>query len=406
MSEKDTDLIYAQPESGDNLELEQDEKEKKSRTISKKISGSDLPRKSLEESISVIRPIHEIYAGSAASIDEIASAIGLGGKSNKTKYLIWSAQAYEIIIKDGEKFRLTETGRKIISPTDPEEKKEAILKAVTIPTILSKFYSDYDGKPVPDDVYFNNILETRFNIPRNRTQEAKNIILSNAEFANILMTHSNGRKTIRLEGINKKPYEPDDNKEVAVEELAYEPDSTRSNNSTNPVSLEGDNICFYITPIGDEGAVERKHSDMFLKHLVEPVFRSIGVEVVRADQISKSGLISQQIFEYIISSRFCVADLSFGNPNAFYELGVRHMTKLPTIQIIRKGDKIPFDVAQGRTIVIDVTDIYNVIDKIESAKKELLEHIRYYNESEQSRSEDNPISIYLPGLQVKLPKIT
>ena len=31
--------------------------------------------------------------------------------------------------------------------------------------------------------------------------------------------------------------------------------------------------------------------------------------------------------------------------NAFYELGVRHVCQLPTIQLIQKGDKIPFDVA-------------------------------------------------------------
>ncbi|AUV01380.1 hypothetical protein C2U51_10350 [Enterobacteriaceae bacterium ENNIH1] len=164
--------------------------------------------------------------------------------------------------------------------------------------------------------------------------------------------------------------------------------------------------CFYITPIGEELSAERKHADMLLKHLIEPAFSTFGIQVVRADKIGRSGLISQQIFEHIISSKFCVADLSFGNPNAFYELGVRHMTKLPTIQIIRKGDKIPFDVAQGRTIVIDVSDIYTLIDRMESAKNELIDHIKnYLNPTDNNRGEDNPISIYLPGLQVKLPNI-
>lgn len=52
--------------------------------------------------------------------------------------------------------------------------------------------------------------------------------------------------------------------------------------------------------------------------------------MVRADKIGRAGLISQRIFEHIVSAQYCVADLPFGNPNAFYELGVRHMTKLPT----------------------------------------------------------------------------
>src|SRR6266513_4776654 len=103
-----------------------------------------------------------------------------------------------------------------------------------------------------------------------------------------------------------------------------------------------DKVCFYITPIGDDGSDSRKHADMMLKHLIEPVFSSLGFRVVRADKIERSGLITQQIFEHLGRSRISVADLSFNNPNAFYELGIRHMTRQPTIQIIRKGDRIPF----------------------------------------------------------------
>lgn len=144
---------------------------------------------------------------------------------------------------------------------------------------------------------------------------------------------------------------------------------------------------------------------MLMRHLVEPAFEEFKIRVVRADRIEKSGLISQQIFEHIVSAKFCVADLSFGNPNAFYELGVRHMTKLPTIQIIRKGDKIPFDVSQGRTITVDLSDIYTIMDRIESARKELVEHIKgYLNPTEKGRADDNPVSIYLPGLQVRIPR--
>ena len=81
------------------------------------------------------------------------------------------------------------------------------------------------------------------------------------------------------------------------------------------------------------------------------------------------------------------------------------MTMLPTIQIIRKGDKIPFDVSQGRTITVDLSDIYTIMDRIESARKELIEHIRnYLDPSEKTRNDDNPVSVYLPGLQVRIPK--
>ena len=98
-----------------------------------------------------------------------------------------------------------------------------------------------------------------------------------------------------------------------------------------------------------------------------------------------------------------MADLSFNNPNAFYELGVRHMCKLPTVQIIRKGDRIPFDVSQGRTVKIDMADVYSVIESVESAKKELKQHLKHAISAEY-KGEDNPVNTYLPGAKVTLPK--
>jgi hypothetical protein len=72
-----------------------------------------------------------------------------------------------------------------------------------------------------------------------------------------------------------------------------------------------------------------------------------------------------------------------------------------TIQIIRKGDKIPFDVSHGRTIVIDTSDVYTLIDRINSAKYELTEYARSISGNLTSEvSDDNPIKVYLPGIKI------
>ena len=140
-------------------------------------------------------------------------------------------------------------------------------------------------------------------------------------------------------------------------------------------------------------------------HSLKPVCDDLGLNVVRADTIDKAGLITRQILEHIAKAAYCIADLSFNNPNVFYELGVRHVCQLPTVQVIRKGDKIPFDVSQGRTIIIDTTDIYTIMDRFESARKELLEHLRKQTKNiKNDIADDNPIKIYLPDLKVSLPK--
>lgn len=144
---------------------------------------------------------------------------------------------------------------------------------------------------------------------------------------------------------------------------------------------------------------------MLFNHLIQPVCDELGLIVVRADKIDKSGLITHQILEHIAKSAYCITDLSFSNPNVFYELGVRHVCQLPTVQIIRKGDKIPFDVSQGRTITIDTSDIYTIMDRFESARKELKQRIeKIKNNIKNDIADDNPIKVYLPDLKVTLPR--
>ncbi|MGJ4729095.1 hypothetical protein [Luteimonas sp. SDU101] len=364
----------------------------------KQVSAADLPKKPIEECINVARPIHEMYAGQPATWDELATAAGLGARSNNTKYAIWSAQAYDLLIKSGDKYSLSETARKILAPNYPEERTEGIVKAITVPTVFSKFYSEYNGKLLPQDDFLLNILENRYDVPRERAEEAKDVILANARFAGIMSEHGDGKRLIRLDSAPKSSAN-------ALLSPSADPmigEVENSQDISTGKALGSANVCFYITPIGDDGSEVRKHADLLLKHLIEPAFSEFEVKVIRADKIEKSGLITQQIFEHLAFSKYCVADLSFGNPNAFYELGIRHMTKLPTIQIIRRGDKIPFDVSQGRTISIDMSDIYTIIEKVESARRELVEHIRSYSGGDKGRSDDNPVAIYMPNLNVRL----
>jgi len=45
-----------------------------------------------------------------------------------------------------------------------------------------------------------------------------------------------------------------------------------------------------------------------------------------------------------------IADMSFQNANAFYEMGIRHMKRKPIIHMFLDGDDIPFDVKPYRAI--------------------------------------------------------
>ena len=363
-----------------------------------KISTESLPRRTLEQAVQIAIVLHHnTYAGKSATWDDIANHLKIGPKSPNTKYLIWAAEAYGLVTRAANDLTLTETGRKIVAPTYEREDVEARVKALLTPALLSKFYADYNGHPIPADEHFPNVLESKYNVPRDRVQEAIKLILDNARYAGILVeSDSGGRSLINLSSagvdlfVKTVPAEG----EAAVTEVT----------EVAKERPDWSGICFFITPIGDDGTDVRKHADMMLKHLIEPVAKEFDLQVIRADKIERSGLITQQIFEHIVRSRLCIADLSFSNPNAFYELAVRHMTKRAAIQVIRKGDRIPFDVSQGRTIIVDTSDVYTIMDRFESARRELKEHVRHAIATQADKpSEDNPVDVYLPGIKVSIP---
>jgi hypothetical protein len=125
--------------------------------------------------------------------------------------------------------------------------------------------------------------------------------------------------------------------------------------------------CFVIAPIGDEDSEFRAHSDSVLKHIVEPVAEKCGFSrPSRADQIGRPGQISNQIIDHLVNDDLVIADLSFHNPNVFYELAIRHALRKPIVQIIRKGDRIPFDVSPIRTIefVLDLDGVSRCKDEL------------------------------------------
>lgn len=156
---------------------------------SPQLSGNALPRRSLEDCLIVVHKLRDIYAGKSATLDELSSAIGMARTNNNFKYIIWSAAAYGLVNVENENpktYSLSETGRKIVAETYPGESREAKTKAVLTPTILSQFFTDYNGSPLPSEEHFANVLENRYHVPRERTAEAINLIVQNGMFSGIL----------------------------------------------------------------------------------------------------------------------------------------------------------------------------------------------------------------------------
>lgn len=159
-----------------------------------------------------------------------------------------------------------------------------------------------------------------------------------------------------------------------------------SNKSQSPSSKKE---CFVIAPIGSAGSEVRKKSDQVFKHIIQKTLEPLQYKAVRADHIAEPGMITSQIIQRINDAPLVIADLSGHNPNVFYELAVRHAANKPVIQLITKGEQIPFDVSGSRTIYYDMNDL----DTVDAAKDELAKEILAI-ESKQV-TVDNPINMAL-----------
>lgn len=126
--------------------------------------------------------------------------------------------------------------------------------------------------------------------------------------------------------------------------------------------------CFVIAPIGEEKSETRKRSDQVLRHIISPAAEKCGYDTVRADEIDRPGIITSQVIQRVVDDDLVVADLTDSNPNVFYELAIRHALGKPLVQIIKKGENIPFDVAGTRTISVDHKDL----DNAEAAKEDIV----------------------------------
>ena len=120
--------------------------------------------------------------------------------------------------------------------------------------------------------------------------------------------------------------------------------------------------CFVIMAIGDQVTDARTVTSSELKDKYDDLIKEAIVkarprlDVARADEISLPGTITTDIITRIMHSDYVVADVTYPNPNVFYELGLRHACRTRTVIIKdRQGPRVPFDIAHLRYIEYENT---------------------------------------------------
>lgn len=138
------------------------------------------------------------------------------------------------------------------------------------------------------------------------------------------------------------------------------------------------NTCFVIMPIGTQTIGNITLSEEQLREKYDYIIKNAilkadpTLEVIRADEELNPCSISNDIFIKLMHSKYVIADITYPNPNVFYELGIRHAIKPGTILIREKVDfSIPFDISHLRHI--EYSQAPSGMDKLASDLKKRFE---------------------------------
>jgi len=122
--------------------------------------------------------------------------------------------------------------------------------------------------------------------------------------------------------------------------------------------------CFVVMGFGkktDFATGRTLDLDKSYRLLIKPVVEEKGITCVRADEIRHSGMIDVPMYRELLSADIVVADLSTANPNAFYELGVRHALRpFTTVVIAENKLTYPFDL--NHVAITSYTHLGEAID--------------------------------------------
>jgi len=359
------------------------------------------PLTSFEDAFVLAEQIQKFAAGEKVRRLTLLKEMDKSPTSSSVQGLITNSGKYGITIGSysAEHLELTQDGKVASNPSSTEKSRfQAKFKlAIEHVAPFKSLYEEYKGKKIPSHEVMKDFLQSVDSKIDNLT-ECIDLFIVNAKYLGLLQTIAGSEMIISMEQVL------DEMKgEKTINGDQIEVKTSHSSETTNESVVTDLNVtCFYVAPIGEEGSEVRKHSDLFLNSIVEPALKGFELSVVRADKIGESGMITSQILDHLLKARLVIVDLSFHNPNVFYELAIRHASKLPIVQISRKSDLLPFDVDQVRTIEIDTTDIYSLVPKLETYRSEIATQVRHALAN--SGNANNPLTVFCPTFQVILPK--
>lgn len=142
--------------------------------------------------------------------------------------------------------------------------------------------------------------------------------------------------------------------------------------------------------------------DVTYNTIIKPSVEKAGFKCVRGDEVLESGIIDKSMYALLIHSDLVIADITTYNPNAIYELGIRHAAKpFSTIVMKEKDGTIAFDINHNKTFTYSHMGENIGAKESERCVKALTNLIL---EVDRAKETDSPLFHHIRGIEpYKLP---
>lgn len=164
-------------------------------------------------------------------------------------------------------------------------------------------------------------------------------------------------------------------------------------------------ICFVIMGYGqrtDYKSGKKFDLDKTFQNIIKPAVENAGYVCIRGDEVQESSIIDKNMFGLLIYADLVIADITTVNPNAIYELGVRHAAKpYSTIVMKEKDCDIPFDFSHNKIFTYSHLGEDIGVTEAERCKSALTELI---NTLDKSKDIDSPLFHCLSIQPYELPE--
>jgi tetratricopeptide (TPR) repeat protein len=136
--------------------------------------------------------------------------------------------------------------------------------------------------------------------------------------------------------------------------------------------------------------------DKTYENIIKPAVDSAGLRPIRADEVWHSSVIDLVMYEMLYRADLVVADISTANPNAIYELGVRHALR-PRATIVMKESEGKYFFDLNHESTFNYKHLGEDIGATEAARAKRDLEVLIKSVMENGKT-DSPVYTFLPKL--------